>query len=383
MKFFHLSDLHIGKHLHHYNLKEDQKKILGEIVCYARELSPDAIIIAGDIYDKSVPSAEAVEMFDDFLTSLAEIEPVVPVFIISGNHDSPERLEYAGNILKKNHIYMAGKVPEDEEEYLQKVVLEDEYGAVFFYLLPFFKPSYIRGLVEKVPENYTEAVKLLLKRENIDYKMRNVLVSHQFYTTGTERPETCDSESISVGGLDNVDTSAVRDFDYVALGHIHGRQSTGYDHIRYCGTPLKYSVSEWNHKKTLTVVTLEDKGTPVKVTEFELHPLRDVKKITGALEEVIKQADANDRNDYVSITLTDEIEPYRPKDRLEEVYSKILEIRIDNTRTRNKLHNFEEEVKEQTPFEVFEEFYQEIQGNPLDEKQKAFVLEIMEKLGEE
>ena len=226
MKFFHLSDLHIGKQLHHYNLKEDQIHILKEVVDYAKKLHPDAVVIAGDIYDKSVPSAEAVTVFDEFLTALSEIEPAIPVLIISGNHDSSERLQYAAGILKKHHIYLAGEVPKTPEEFLQKVTLKDSYGDVDFYLLPFMKPSYVRNVfAEDKPESYTDAVQRILDREEIDYKnKRNVLVSHQFYM-GNSRPETCDSESVSVGGLDQVDVKILSGFDYVALGHLHGAQN--------------------------------------------------------------------------------------------------------------------------------------------------------------
>ena len=383
MRFFHLSDLHIGKHLHYYNLKEDQMHILNEIISYAKEIHPEAIVIAGDIYDKSVPSAEAVTIFDDFLTELSEIRPEIPVMIISGNHDSAERLSYAGGILKKSQIYVAGNVPGSKEEYLQKITLKDEYGEMDFYLLPFMKPSYVKKVFDEVPESYTEAVKMILERENIDKTRRNVLVSHQFYTNGGEKPETCDSESISVGGIDNVDISAIEQFDYVALGHIHRAQTVGKDSIRYCGTPLKYSVSEANHEKCLTMVTLKDKEDTPEITKLPLHPLHDVRKKKGKLEEILNGATEDDRQDYVSITLTDEIEPYRPKERLENVYERILEIRIDNTRTRNKLLDYEEEEISMDPFEVFGKFFEEMQGRLLSEEECVFMEKIFEQEEEE
>lgn len=383
MRFFHLSDLHIGKHLHHYNLKEDQQQILNEIIAYAKEIQPDAIVIAGDVYDKSVPSAEAVTIFDDFLTELAKIEPAIPVMIISGNHDSPERLQYAANILSRYQIHMAGSVPCTKEEYLKKVTLKDEHGEVDFYLLPFMKPSYVRNVFEDVPESYTEAVRRILKREHIDVSKRNVLVSHQFYTSGGEKPETCDSEIISVGGIDNVDVSAVEDFDYVALGHIHGAQTVGKDGICYCGTLLKYSVSEAKHEKHLTLVTLDAKGDAPRITKLPLHPLRDVKKITGELTEVLKAAAKSDGKDYVSITLTDEVDPYRPKEQLENVYERILEIRIDNSRTRSRLLETEEEAGFMSPFEAFERFFSEMQGRELKEEEVLYMQNIFEQEEEE
>lgn len=371
MRFFHLSDLHIGKHLHHYNLKEDQKHILNEIVEYAKKIHPDAIVIAGDVYDKSVPSAEAVSVFDDFLTDLAGIVPAIPVMIISGNHDSPERLQYARRILEKNCVHMAGNG-------LKTLALEDEYGKVNFYLLPFMKPSYVRNIFEEIPENYTDAVRMILERENINLTERNVLVSHQFYTSSGTKPETCDSEVISVGGIDNVDVSAVEMFDYVALGHIHGAQMVGKPHIRYCGTPLKYSVSEANHEKYLTLVTIKEKGLLPEIEKLPLHPLYDVKKKTGKLSDILADASRNDKQDYVSITLTDEIESYRPKEQLENVYERILEIRIDNTRTRNKLMIEEEEEISLDPTATFARFFEEMQGRELAEEEILFMQNIFD-----
>ena len=383
MRFFHLSDLHIGKHLHHYNLKIDQQHILGEIVAYAKEIHPDAIVIAGDIYDKSVPSAEAVTIFDDFLTELSAIEPEIPVLVISGNHDSPERLQYVSGILSRYHIHMAGNVPRTKEEYLKKVSISDCFGKVNFYLLPFMKPSYVRNVSEEVPESYTDAVKMILDREEIDFSERNVLVSHQFYTNGGVRPETCDSEIISVGGIDNVDISAIEQFDYVALGHIHGAQQVGKEYIRYCGTPLKYSVSESGHEKCLTMVTLGEKGDDIKITKLPLHPLRDVRKKKGTLQEMLDDVSEAERQDYVSITLTDEVEPYRPKERLENLYERILELRIDNTRTRNKLMEIEDEEISVDPFEAFGSFFEEMQGREMTEEENAVMRQIFAQEEEE
>lgn len=380
MRFFHLSDLHIGKQLHHYNLREDQERILAEIISYARELRPDAVVIAGDIYDKSVPSAEAVTVFDEFLTSLSSIQPAIPILIISGNHDSAERLLYASAILRNHQIYVVGQVPGRPDEFIQKVTLEDEYGDVDFYLLPFLKPSYVRNVFgEDIPTSYNDAVSRLIKRENIDYAGRNVLVSHQFYTGNGEVPLTCDSETISVGGIDNVDVSAVKEFDYVALGHIHRGQKVGYEHIRYCGTPLKYSVSESGHEKGLTVVTLKDKGEKAAIEILPLSALRDVRTVKGELQELLSEADVRNRDDYISVTLTDEIDPYKPKDQLERVYPHILEIRVDNLRTRKKLSEYEKEIVFLDPFAAFQEFYEEIQDRKMSEEELGIMEEIFEK----
>ena len=382
MKFFHLSDLHIGKQLHRYNLKEDQQVILKEVITYAKELRPDAIVIAGDIYDKSVPSAEAVNVFDEFLTDLSEITPEIPILIISGNHDSPDRLKYASEILKRHHIYLAGNVPERPEEHIEKVTLHDAYGEVDFYLLPFMKPAYVKNIfVDGTPETYSDAVKEIIKREKIDYKdKRNVLVSHQFYVgEKAESPETCDSEVFSVGGIDNVDIGSVKEFDYVALGHLHGAQCIGKPEIRYCGTLLKYSVSESTQNKSLTVVTLKAKGEKPEIENYPLHPLRDVRKKKGTLDEIIKEAQETEQDDYISITLTDEIDPYKPKEQLERIFSHILEIRVDNQRTRTKLKEMDEELVMKDPFTSFAEFYKEMQGREMNGEEETIMKEIFDK----
>ncbi len=382
MKFFHLSDLHIGKQLHRYNLKEDQQVILKEVITYAKELRPDAIVIAGDIYDKSVPSAEAVNVFDEFLTDLSEITPEIPILIISGNHDSPDRLKYASEILKRHHIYLAGNVPERPEEHIEKVTLHDAYGEVNFYLLPFMKPAYVKNIfVDGTPETYSDAVKEIIKREKIDYKdKRNVLVSHQFYVgEKAESPETCDSEVFSVGGIDNVDIGSVKEFDYVALGHLHGAQCIGKPEIRYCGTLLKYSVSESTQNKSLTVVTLKAKGEKPEIENYPLHPLRDVRKKKGTLDEIIKEFRETEKDDYISITLTDEIDPYKPKEQLERIFSHILEIRVDNQRTRTKLKEMDEELVMKDPFTSFAEFYKEMQGREMNGEEETIMKEIFDK----
>lgn len=381
MKFFHLSDLHIGKQLHHYNLNEDQKIILSEIIGYIKEYRPDAVFLAGDIYDKSVPSAEAVAVFDDFLTQIADIEPAVPVLIISGNHDNAQRLQYAAEILKKNQIYVAGYAPCRKEEHIQKVVFRDEYGEIDVYMLPFLKPGYVKEIFDgDIPDSYEAAVSGLIEREEIDFvSKRNILISHQFYI-GRTAPDTCDSETISVGGMDHINVEVVKPFDYVALGHLHGRQKVGEDYIRYCGTPLKYSVSEAEHRKCLTMVTMREKGEKPEITELALHPLRDVKRKKGKMSEILSSAKPEEQDDYVSITLTDEVENYDPREQLQGIYSHILEIKIDNTRTRNKLEDFEDEVVFKDPMEAFENFYREIQGVDLGSEEEKIMKSIFEKV---
>lgn len=383
MKFFHLSDLHIGKQLHHYSLIEDQEHILNEVISYVKQIGPDAVVIAGDIYDKSVPSAEAVSLFDEFLTRLADIRPSVAVLIISGNHDSPQRLDYASRILGRQNIYIAGSVPSTKEEHLKKVTLSDEFGEVDFYLLPFLKPGYIRGLFEdekEIPETYSEAVKFLLEREEIDTQRRNVLVSHQFYIGNGSTPKTCDSELFSVGGIDSVDAGPLLMFEYVALGHLHGAQQVQVPSIRYCGTLLKYSVSEAAHTKSLHVAELGAKGEEIRVELLPLHPLRDVRTVRGELKEIQESARDKNQDDYISVTLTDETDPYRPREQLEKVYSHILEIRVDNARTRKRLEEFDDEAQIADPLTIFRDFYQEIQGRGLSEEERAYLEQILEKV---
>ena len=387
MRFFHLSDLHIGKQLHHYNLREDQEHILAEVISYAEKLHPDAVVIAGDIYDKSVPSGDAVTVFDDFLTRLSAVKPMIPILVIAGNHDSAQRLDYASRLLGSHQIYIAGKAPESEEDHLKKIALTDEYGKVNFYLMPFLKPGYVRGLCggEK-PESYTAAVQAVLEREEIDPGERNVIVSHQFYTgrdsrTGEEiSPKTCDSELLSVGDIDNVDISVLKEFDYAALGHLHGAQKAGSENVRYCGTLLKYSVSEAGQEKTLHLVTLGAKGDPVNVEKLPLHPLRDVRRVRGELEEIISAADPEHRDDYVSVTLTDEIDPYKPKEQLQKVYSHILEVRMDNERTRKKLEFDEGEIRMEDPLDVFSDFYREMQGREMSEEETEILRFVFDKV---
>lgn len=387
MRFFHLSDLHIGKQLHHYNLREDQEHILAEVISYAEKLHPDAVVIAGDIYDKSVPSGDAVTVFDDFLTRLSAVKPMIPILVIAGNHDSAQRLDYASRLLGSHQIYIAGKAPESEEDHLKKIALTDEYGKVNFYLMPFLKPGYVRGLCGgEMPESYTAAVQAVLEREEIDPGERNVIVSHQFYTgrdsrTGEEiSPKTCDSELLSVGGIDNVDISVLKEFDYAALGHLHGAQKAGSENVRYCGTLLKYSVSEAGQEKTLHLVTLGAKGDPVNVEKLPLHPLRDVRRVRGELEEIISAADPEHRDDYVSVTLTDEIDPYKPKEQLQKVYSHILEVRMDNERTRKKLEFDEGEIRMEDPLDVFSDFYREMQGREMSEEETEILRFVFDKV---
>lgn len=387
MRFFHLSDLHIGKQLHYYNLKEDQQAVLKQIVKRAREYRPDAILICGDIFDKSVPSGEAYTVFDEFLNELAEIK--IPVMMIAGNHDSPQRLSYAKGFLERHGFYLSALLPQSREEALKRVVLEDEWGKVNFYLLPFLKPGYVRPLFEEGEiSDYSNAVAQMLIREgidaqHIDRKERHVLLSHQFYVNGAKTPELCDSEQqvIQVGGLDSVEASLVEHFDYVALGHIHGAQSVRAPHIRYCGTPLKYSVSEEHHQKSITMVTLGEKGTAPEIMTVPLVPLRDVRREKGLLAEILERATEENRHDFLSVTITDEKEPYHPMEQLQEKYDAVLELRVDNQRTRTMTELPETETFQLKPEEVFRSFYQEMRGQPMSSEEEEVLKRILSQEG--
>ncbi|MCB6416205.1 exonuclease SbcCD subunit D [Faecalimonas umbilicata] len=383
MKFFHLSDLHIGKQLHSYNLKEDQEAILSQVVEAARRLHPDAVVIAGDIYDKQVPSAEAVTVFNCFLTELSDIAPPISVLITAGNHDSARRLDYASEILDRHHIHIAGVPPIEQGEYLKKVTFQDAYGEVDFYLLPFVKPGYVRNLLDDEMEgnSYTEAVRMLLEREDIDVSKRNVLVSHQFYTFGGNEPQRSDSEAVVVGGLDNVDAGVLEKFDYAALGHIHRPQQIGNSRFRYCGTLLKYSVSESEDNKHLLMVELGEKGTEPVYTAVPLSPIRDVRRLEGKFENILEEAKNKKlKNDYISITVTDEVEPYQFRERLEETYPFLLEVRVENTRTRTKMEEQEEVMDISDPLQVFGRFFEEMQGRQMSREEEALLKDVLEEM---
>lgn len=387
MRFFHISDLHIGKQLHTYSLKEEQEAVLSEIVERLKEYKPRVLIMAGDIYDKSAPSGEAFELFNDFLNKIDEVNDFgCNVLIIAGNHDSVARLNFAASFLEKHNIYISTFPPVSEGEHLKNVTLEDEYGDVTFRLFPFMKPGYVRALLGGDETlTYDGAFRKILEREDIDYSKRNVLIAHQFFKAGSKSPECCDSESVNVnvGGLDAIDVSAVSAFDYVALGHIHGAQNIGGGNVRYCGTPLKYSVSEAGHKKSVTMVTLNEKEREPDITEIPLSSVRDVVRLKGKLEEVRAQRDFH-RDDYVSIVLTDEETLSRPKDILMEDFNRILEVSIDNERTRHLISGEDyDSERELTPFEAFSEFYAKMQGAAMSEEEERIMKDIIDSACEE
>lgn len=415
MRFFHLSDLHIGKQLYGYSLLEDQEWVLNKIYELIDKERPDGVLIAGDVYDKSVPAAEAVTVFDRFLTKVSQLEPKIPVLIISGNHDSPERLSFGAEILSRQQVYVAGNCPQSENEHLKKVTFQDAWGETDVWMLPFVKPGYVRKLMEEsrkktdredgagqgsdgfqeadrepetereeIRRDYNEAVKFLLERENIDTARRNILISHQFYTAGGEIPKTSDSETITVGGLDQVDTACLAPFSYVALGHIHRPQSMERENIRYCGSMLKYSVSEWAQEKSVTEVILEAPGQEPVIRLHPLKPLREVCVIRGTLEEILEANKDRVSEDYVSIVLTDEQELYQPKEQLERIFTHILEVRTErNWKLAKEWEDGQEEETQTDPKLVFEQFFSQIQGRQLLEEEAEVLEEVFAKVRED
>lgn len=371
MKFIHLSDLHLGKRLYETSFIEDQESVLKQIVKIIDVEKPQGILIAGDVYDKSVPSAEAVQLFDGFLVELAKRN--LQVFVISGNHDSAERIAFGSQIMDGAGIHLS---PVYNGEIAAKP-LNDEHGELNVYMLPFIKPSHVRRYYEKEGiETYTDAVRVAIEKMNVDKSKRNVLITHQF-VTGARRSESEES----VGGTDNVDASVFDGFDYVALGHLHGPQRCGREEIRYCGTPLKYSFAEADDVKSVTVVTLGGKGEAPEIRTVELKPLRDMKKIRGKFDELINAENRID--DYVQITLTDEEDVASAMSRLQAVYKNALELRYDNARTRaNATILSAEGVENKTAFELFSEFFKDRNNREMSEKQSEYMKALIEEIEE-
>ena len=372
MKLIHLSDLHLGKRLREYSLMEDQAFILEKILRVVDDERPDGVIIAGDVYDKSVPSAEAVALFDRFLSDLADRGQ--PVFVISGNHDSAERISYGRSIMSRSGVYLSAVFGGTVEP----VVLEDAYGPVHVYLLPFIKPVNVRAAFpEEEIASYTDAVRAAIAHMNVDPAVRSVLVTHQF-VTGAERSE---SETVSVGGSDNVDVSVFKPFDYVALGHIHRPQNCGSPKVRYCGTPLKYSFSEALDGKSVTVAELGPKGQ-LTVRTVPLIPLRDMADIRGSYDEITLRSfyeNTSWRTDYVRITLTDEEEIPNVGDKLRTIYTNWMQILYDNRRTRqDNAVTGAEEGAERSPLQLFADFYELQNNGPMTEDQSAFMTGLIE-----
>ncbi|NLT11933.1 MAG: exonuclease SbcCD subunit D [Clostridiaceae bacterium] len=376
MKIFHLSDLHIGKRLFEFSLIEDQRFILDRILTMAQQENPDAVIIAGDVYDKSTPSAESVILFDDFLSNLCRSR--IRVFVISGNHDSPERIAFGSRIVSSSGVYLSPVYCGE----IEPVTLSDSHGEVDFYLLPFIKPSHVRRFFpDREINNYSEALSIALKGFPSRASRRNILITHQFVTGASKS----DSEDISVGGTDNVDAEVFNGFDYVALGHLHSPQNVGGKHLRYCGSPLKYSVSECNQEKSVTVIELEEKGS-LEIRTLPLNPLRDLRKIKGNYMSVTDRStyEGTDTSDFIHVTLTDENDVPDAMAKLRVIYPNIVHLHYDNSRTReNREVLIDSNFSMRSPIELFSHFY-EIQNNqPMDNRQSEIIEAFIESIWED
>lgn len=377
MKIIHLADLHIGKRVNEFSMIDDQKYILNQILEIIDKEKPDAVIIAGDVYDKQVPSIEAVELLDSFISDISKRKTTT--FIISGNHDSAERLAFGSSLMAMGKIYISpvynGKI--------SKYTLKDDFGSANFYLLPFVKPSHVKRFFpdEKI-ESYTDAIKVVVDNLKLDTSEINILIAHQF-VTGASRTE---SEEISVGGLDNVDASVFEDFDYVALGHIHRPQKIGIERIRYCGTPLKYSFSEVNDTKSVSIIEINSKED-FNLRMISLIPKRDMRKIRGTYEELTTKNSYENTNtdDYIHVTLTDEFNVADAIQKLRVIYKNIMKLEYDNIRTREsrKINLDDMVIENKNPLEIFSEFYKLQNNKEMNDEQKEIIKKIMEEVWEE
>lgn len=376
MKIMHLSDLHIGKKVNEYSMLQDQIYILKEILRIIDNEKVETVIIAGDVYDRSLPPNEALELFDEFLYQLSSRN--VNVFVISGNHDSPERISYGGRMMTENKIFLSPVYDGN----VKPITLNDDYGEINFYLLPFVRPVDIRRYFpDENIENYTDAVKVAIDNMNVDFSERNILVTHQF-VTGAELSE---SEDIIVGGTDNVSGEVFDGFDYVALGHIHREQTVGKDNIRYCGTPLKYSFSEAKNIKSVTILDFNDKGN-IEYSKIPLTPFRDMREIRGTYYELTLKSNYESTNteDYLHITLTDEEDIPDAIGKLRSIYPNIMKLDYDNLRTRGSgTVDAIENIESKSPFELFADLFKQQNNQDMSEEQEEIMRNLIDKIWEE
>ena len=376
MRIMHLSDLHIGKRLNEFSLLEDQAYIFNQIVDIAKEQKIEAVIIAGDVFDKSIPSSAAVQLFDDFLNEWHELN--LPVFIISGNHDSAERVAFGGRLFEQSGIYISPVY----DGHIKQIALTDDFGNINFYLLPFIKPSAVRPFFPELQiDTYNDAVKAALDGLPVNPEERNILVAHQFVTGAA----VSDSEEIFVGGLDNIAAELFEAFDYAALGHIHTPQKIGRESVRYCGTPLKYSFSEAAQDKSVTIIDFKEKGS-LTVETHPLMPKHDLRKIKGLYNDLVSRGSYSEENryDYISATLTDEQEIPQAIAKLRVIYPNIMQLAYDNARSRISQTIESSDVSEmKTPLELFDEFYALQNNQPMDEEQRSLMAQLISSIWEE
>lgn len=376
----HLADLHLGKRVNGFSMMEDQEYILNRILEIMEEEQPDGLLIAGDVYDKTIPPAEAVRLMDDFLTAVAAKH--VPVFLISGNHDSAERVAFGHQLMQGSGIWISPVY----DGTIRHHTLEDRWGEVNIYLIPFLRPSVVRSFFPDVEiEDYTDALRTIIEDLQVDTSRRNVVLAHQFVTAAGALPETCDSEQLSVGGLDRVDGSVFSPFDYTALGHLHGPQRVGSETIRYAGSPLKYSFSELHQKKSVTVVELRAKGE-TEIRQISLQPRREMTELRGTFEEILEEArkKGEPQTDYYHMILTDEIDVVDALSRLREYYPNIMLLDYDNRRTRSQKEVEQlDRVEERTPGELFAALYEQQNGQEMDSDRKEYLDGLIREIWEE
>ncbi len=374
MRFFHLSDLHIGKRVNDFSMIEDQRYILGKILAEIDIYKPDAVLIAGDVYDKTVPTAEAVKVLDEFLYELVKRKLVV--IMISGNHDSPERLAFGANIMKNQNVYISPVFDNN----LQPIMLTDEFGEIAVYMLPYIKPIHVKKYYPDVEiSTYNDAIKTVIDNIELDKSVRNIILAHQFITSAV----VSESEEIFVGTIENISSEIFDDFDYVALGHLHRPQKVKRDTLRYAGSPLKYSFSEVNNKKSITYFDMLDKSSPIEVKTIPLVPIRDMKEITGRYDELVSKnyyADLN-LDDYYHITLTDEHDIPNALSKLRSVYKNIMKLDYDNKRTsQNIAIKKVADIEKKSPLEIVAEFYQKQNNDELNSQQIEYLDKVIEKV---
>lgn len=376
----HLADLHLGKRVNGFSMMEDQEYILNRILEIMEEEQPDGLLIAGDVYDKTIPPAEAVRLMDDFLTAVAAKH--VPVFLISGNHDSAERVAFGHQLMQGSGIWISPVY----DGTIRHHTLEDRWGEVNIYLIPFLRPSVVRSFFPDVEiEDYTDALRTIIEDLQVDTSRRNVVLAHQFVTAAGALPETCDSEQLSVGGLDRVDGSVFSPFDYTALGHLHGPQRVGSETIRYAGSPLKYSFSELHQKKSVTVAELREKGV-TEIRQIPLQPRREMIELRGTFEEILEEArkKGEPQTDYYHMILTDETDVVDALSRLREYYPNIMLLDYDNRRTRSQKEVEQlDRVEERMPGELFAALYEQQNGQEMDSDRKEYLDGLIREIWEE
>lgn len=376
----HLADLHLGKRVNGFSMMEDQEYLLNRILEIMEEEQPDGLLIAGDVYDKTIPPAEAVRLMDDFLTAVAAKH--VPVFLISGNHDSAERVAFGHQLMQGSGIWISPVY----DGTIRHHTLEDRWGEVNIYLIPFLRPSVVRSFFPDVEiEDYTDALRTIIEDLQVDTSRRNVVLAHQFVTAAGALPETCDSEQLSVGGLDRVDGSVFSPFDYTALGHLHGPQRVGSETIRYAGSPLKYSFSELHQKKSVTVAELRAKGE-TEIRQIPLQPRREMIELRGTFEEILEEARKKGelQTDYYHMILTDETDVMDALSRLREYYPNIMLLDYDNRRTRSQKEVEQlDRVEERTPGELFAALYEQQNGQEMDSDRKEYLDGLIREIWEE